>query len=152
MNPQEVLPLHNHPFSPPPYFCAGSAHSPPRLLEARKDEILGNRCTRLVIPPEAFDLEYDLLLNEEKITIKLTEYLDTLDMATSGLKLNYIYDDGDEELFESAGMFRIRAEFNRKPLKLIKGRLIKVQFPSLAKGNKFNLYKLSDEGLWEYHG
>ena len=33
--------MRDHPFAPPPTFCAGSAHSPPRLLEGRKGNNVG---------------------------------------------------------------------------------------------------------------
>jgi hypothetical protein len=123
-------------------------------IDPRKENILtGDKGTRLVIPPGAFDLDYDDLGKNIKINIRLTEYITSFDLSTSGISMTYFNKENDEEeLFESAGMFHIAADYKNEELKLLEKKKIKVQFPNIVPGEKFNVYKINKSGQWEYNG
>ncbi len=117
-----------------------------------KNEVIGVKGTKLIIPERAFDLDYEDLNKNETITIKLIEVIDVFDFVTSGIDLIYINDEGNEEIFESAGMFKISAEHKNDIIKLQKDLKIEINFPNIVSGEKFNMYKLAQNGQWKYNG
>lgn len=114
-------------------------------------EVTGKRGTRLKIPEYAFDLNYDEMVTGDPINVYLTEMIDTHEMIASGVPLTY-EENGEEMLFESAGMFRVEAYYNEKPLKLATGKKIEVQFPNNVPGDKFWVYKMNEDGKWVKDG
>jgi len=118
---------------------------------AQKNTLTGKRGTRIGIPEKAFDLDYARFKGDEKVTFQLVEIVDNFDFATSGVDLSYNL-DGQNVPFESAGMFKMDAEFEGAKVKLKKDNKIDVQFPDITPGEKFNVYKMDNKGTWQYNG
>jgi hypothetical protein len=118
----------------------------------KKNIIKGKKGTRLIIPEKAFDLDYDDFKKDEKVTVKLIEITNSFDIASSGMELTYINEDGDDEIFESAGMLNVSAEYKKEDLELDDDKKIKVHFPNILPGEKFNVYQLNNDGRWELDG
>lgn len=118
-----------------------------------KSKVKGKRGTCLIIPPKTFDLDYDDLKTGEKISVQLVEVIDNFDFITAGVSLIY-YNKArkEEQIFESAGMFKVTATYKGDRLKLVDGKKITVEFPNMVPGEKFNVYKVNSSGQWEYNG
>ncbi len=123
-----------------------------RINPHKRNVIKAKHGTKLIIPENALDLDYEDLAENDNINIELTEYVDSFALATSGINLIYINDKGKEEIFESAGMFKINAKFNGKSIELREDKKIDVHFPDIVPGDKFNVYKINKDGYWEYDG
>ncbi|MCP4130817.1 MAG: hypothetical protein GY754_07530 [bacterium] len=118
-----------------------------------QNTVKGKRGTKLRIPGKAFDMDYDDLKCHEVVEIKLIEVVDNLDFAASGIGLLYYNEHtGEEEVMESAGMFKVAAVYDNEELGLREGKKITVLFPNIVPGEKFNVYKLNSDGQWEYNG
>lgn len=123
-----------------------------KINPLKKNVITGKKGTHLTIPKEVFDINYDDLNKEDTVTVKLIEVMDTFDFPCSGIELTYYDENGEEKLFESAGMFKVTADYKGKELALADNKKIKVEFPNLVPGDKFNVYKINKKGEWQYDG
>jgi hypothetical protein len=136
-------------------FYPLSTFDPPKTVKAIdpavKNSVTGKKGIRLNIPADVFDLPRSFKKGDT-VNIELTEVLDSFDYLVSGIGLNYTGLDGQPALFESGGMYNVRATFKDKNIKLKKGKKIEVQMPSLVKGEEYGMYRLDDDGRWEYNG
>jgi hypothetical protein len=123
-----------------------------RINPLKRNIIKATHGTKLIIPEKALDLDYDDLSENDKVEIEITEYIDSFALAASGINLIYINNEGKEEIFESAGIFKINAQLNGENIELDEDKKIDVHFPNIVPGDKFNVYKLNKKGQWEYDG
>jgi hypothetical protein len=132
-----------------------STFNPPKTVKAIdpavKNSITGKKGIRLNIPADVFDLPRSFKKGDS-VNIELTEVLDAFDYLVSGIGLNYTGNDGEKALFESGGMYNVRATYKDKNLDLKDGKKIEVQMPSLVKGEEYLMYRLDDGRRWEYNG
>ncbi len=114
-----------------------------QIIPGKKQTITGERGTRITVPPDAFAAS-------GPVELKLVEVTDTFDALAVNQSLEF-EQNGQPALFESAGMFNLRAYDGNKPLQLRPGARLGVQFPNRRPGDKFNVYTVKD-GKWKHHG
>jgi hypothetical protein len=136
-------------------FYPLSTFSPPKTVKAIdpavKNSVTGKKGIRLNIPADAFDLPRSFKKGDT-VNIELVEVIDSFDYLVSGIGLNYVDYNGQQTLFESGGMYNVRASYKDKSIELKEGKKIEVQMPSLVKGEEFGMYRLDEDGRWEYNG
>ena len=99
------------------------------------------------IPANAF-LDIDGNVIKDKVEISFREFYNPLDFYLAGIPMNYT-DEGEEKVFESAGMVEINANSNKKELFVNPDNKIKVDLLSFTKSPDFNLYDLDKKtGQW----
>lgn len=99
------------------------------------------------IPANAF-LDIDGNVIKDKVEISFREFYNPLDFYLAGIPMNYT-DEGEEKVFESAGMVEINANSNKKELFVNPDNKIKVELLSFTKSPDFNLYDLDKKtGQW----
>jgi len=115
-----------------------------------RNKITGKKGSRFYIPPQAFDLPISYKKGTT-IEINLSEYTSTNEMVSSGIPLHYTNEKGQQSIFESAGMFDIKALYKGNSLKLKNEKKIVVKFPLIKPGEKYFVYYMKD-GKWIKHG
>lgn len=116
-----------------------------------ENTITGNGGTKITIPKNVFVDSKGKYISD-KVTVKLIEVFNSVDLAFSGIEMIYKDKDGTVYQFESAGMFKLTAKSNNEKLSLAKGSKINVLFPNIVPGDRFNVYKLNSKGDWIYNG
>lgn len=123
--------------------------SPPeqifRINPGAPNQLTGKRGTRLTIPANSFDTD------REMVEVRLTEAVDGFDIAATGLPMHFEDELGQTRQFESAGMFRVTAQTEGRNVELKDGARIQVEFPNLAPGEKFRVYRF-DGKSWKHDG
>ncbi|MCP4133149.1 MAG: hypothetical protein GY754_19435 [bacterium] len=122
------------------------------ILPGKENTVTAKKGTRLIIPANSFNIDPDEYTPGEKITLSITEIIDRFDFASSGVSLTYYNEKGEEENFESAGMFSVEAVHKGERIDLAEGKKISVQFPNVAPGDKYKVYFVNDKGQWQHHG
>lgn len=125
--------------------------TPIKVLSHKDNVVTANKGTRLSIPSHAFVDQRGQPI-KEPVTLRVIEIVDPLDFVTSGVSLEYDPPNGQRQYFKSAGMFRIGASCNGKPVRLARGKKIGVEFPIIQPGNDFFVYKRDRHGRWHRHG
>ncbi len=78
------------------------------------------------------------------VELSLKKYTSVASILGSGIPMHYQGEDG-EGIFQSAGMFDIRASANGELLELAKGKELKVGFPTKVKGD-YDFFKFEESG------
>ena len=86
------------------------------------NELQGEKGTELVIQKNSFVNENNELIDGE-VTVKLIEALDSVDIAGTQVTMEYYKEDGTRTLFQSAGMYKVTAEYNNSPVFLAKEKI-----------------------------
>lgn len=116
----------------------------------KKHSITGSRGTVLEIPEYAF-VDKDGRKVEKEVVVSVSEALDSLDIAGSGISMEYT-ENGQTAYFQSAGMFKVTAEYDGQELSLAEGKTIRVAFPDVEPGDEYFVYYLDEKGNWRKHG
>ena len=88
--------------------------------------------------------------NAGKCDIKFREFHDGVDILLSGIPMQIKTIEGNR-IFETAGMFELRAEKDGKSLTLAPESKIDVRLASYVEGNDYNVFQLDEKiGNWEF--
>jgi len=114
-----------------------------------KSSTLAYNKTKIEIPSNAF-LDKQGKVITTPISLTYREFNDPLEVAMSGIPMKYDT-GGISGVFETAGMFELRAESEGKEVFPNPEALITVEMASTQKDTDYNIYKLDDEtGEWIY--
>lgn len=84
------------------------------------------------------------------VSIQYRDYHNPLEVFLSGIPMNYD-SNGVDYIFETAGMFEIRANQNSQPLSLKNDSKITIELVSSSNETDFNFYAFNEnEGQWIY--
>ena len=89
-------------------------------------------------------------LVEGRYILKYREFRDQADIATSGIPMFYTEHGNKDEIFNSTGMFEIRAFKDGEELVLKKDAIINFRSTKVLEG--VNYYALDEEGNWTQEG
>ena len=81
--------------------------------------------------------------------IKYREYHDAASVVLSGIPMNY-YSNGQEQHFQTAGMFDIAGEQNGAALAIKEGSGIQVDLASFADEDDYSFFALNEETGWQF--
>ena len=116
-----------------------------------KGRFKGKKGTLIKIAENSF-LNKEGKLYKGKVKVQLKEATNSLEIAASGIPMTYTTENGEETLFESAGMFYLNAKDKKgNQLSLAKGKNVEIQFPNRVTGKRFKVY-FFDGKKWVYHG
>ena len=105
--------------------------------------------TRIFIPANTFQNEKGMKATG-KAKLKFREFHNPIDFFLSGIPMSYD-SAGIEQLFESSGMFELRAFQNNEVLQVAEGNKIELEFASFNNIPNTNFYYLDEENeKWEY--
>ncbi len=145
-NPDELLAVHNS-FNG---FKNDFNHLPQSfVVDVQRDVVLKTKNgSRFHIPKNSFvDASGNVV--KGKVQFDIMEFNTRGEIISSNIPMVYQNPGGENEQFESAGMFSIDAFQNNMPLILGKGKKIKVEYATNVDG-PFNFYKLQgDSSNWE---
>jgi hypothetical protein len=112
------------------------------------EEIKTSYGSRIIVPKNAFlDSEGNIFRGEA--TVLHREFHDRASIFFSGIPMHY--DSAAGYVFESAGMFELRAEGNGKPLNPNPASPITVMMNSASKENGYNIYYFNEKtSAWAY--
>ena len=74
------------------------------------------------------------------VDLKFRMFSNPLEIYLAGIPMNFTNENGEELVFESAGMFKINASNNGKAVLVNPNSKIKVDAVSFSDDPKFNLY------------
>ena len=110
---------------------------------AAESSVSGRAGTKLFFPKDAFALPADYRVGGQ-VKVELTEAMDTASLLAAGINLRV-----GEGMLESAGMFRLYAYYNNRPVKLARSATVTV--PTNGDGRGFAVYHYRD-GQWRLRG
>lgn len=104
--------------------------------------------TVIQIPEHAF-VDKSGKIIEEPVLIELEEFHSASDIFLSGITMHY-EQNGVDESFESAGMFRIDGSCNGEQIEIAKGKTVNVQLASATKDSNYDFFQLNEKtAKWE---
>ncbi len=104
--------------------------------------------TVIQIPEHAF-VDKSGKIIEEPVMIELEEFHSASDIFLSGITMHY-EQNGVDESFESAGMFRIDGSCNGEQIEVAKGKTLNVQLASSNKDSNYDFFQLNEKtAKWE---
>jgi len=117
-------------------------------IDNSKDTILvSDKGSYISIPKNCFVDETGQSITKD-ITISLDEYLDPASILLSGIPMKFI-EGRDTMDFQSAGMCKILASANSKPLQISKNKEINIGLRNLSSAPNYNLYYFDTlSGSW----
>ncbi len=102
-------------------------------------------------PPNAFVTANGELATGH-VEVKYREFHDAIDVFLSGIPMEY-KETGETKIFQTAGMFELRAEQNGEPLSLQAGKPATVRMASYVQGDEYQFYALNETTeAWELVG
>lgn len=112
------------------------------LFNASQAQVLvTKKYSRITVPAGSFERKDGSAPANVKVVF--SEYQTAGEIIASELPMTYVDDKKDTILFESAGMFEIRAFEGENELKIKPGKQISIELSTPAAG-KFNFYALND--------
>lgn len=116
------------------------------LYPYKDNTIRGVQGTEIMIPANSFLLpkKYN---SKDSITIELIEIQNDLDFLTYGVDMFYLHKN-KFYVFESGGMFEIRAMYFDREIKLKSSAKIQVTLREIASNRKMKLYKYENKEIW----
>jgi len=117
-------------------------------IDAQKDTVLLYKTgSKITIPKNAF-LDSEGKVIKGKVDIQYREFSNAFDIYLGGIPMQYD-SDGTAQVFETAGMFEIKATLNNKAVYVNPDNKIQVDMVSFEQGNQYNLYQLDEvTGKW----
>jgi hypothetical protein len=117
-------------------------------IDAIKDTIINYKNgTKILIPKNAFLDSKGNIINKE-VDLKFRTFSNPLEIYLAGIPMNYNF-NGEEKVFESAGMFEITANYKGEKVFVNPTNKIKVNINSFNESNNFNTYDLNKESnVW----
>lgn len=120
-----------------------------RIIHNKRNTVRTNEGTRITVPENAFVYKDDGTPVEGEVDLEFTEYSNRGEIIASDITMVHTKEDGEEEVFESAGMFEISASQEGRELELAEGKEIKVELATDVDG-PFDFWQLNDDGTnWE---
>lgn len=111
-------------------------------ISPTKDTVIYHKSGSVIsIPKEAFLDEKGNVITTP-VALKFRMFSNPLDIYLAGIPMNFINENGEELVFESAGMFEINASNNGKAVQVNPNNKIKVDAVSFSDNSKFNRYDL----------
>ncbi|MBI1307198.1 MAG: OmpA family protein [Bacteroidetes bacterium] len=105
--------------------------------------VLNKKGTTLHIPSDAFEYE-DGSPVYGRVNLRYKEYRNSADMAFSQIPMFY-YSNGMQYAFNSSGMFELYGMYKDQPVKIARGKTLKIDY-ALAKQNPdIAFYRLNDD-------
>ncbi len=138
-NMENVFPMFLEPHKPSPQTF--------QINPNMENKITGKYGTEITIPGNAIGVPSQFR-NGDVITIELIEILNDLDFVTFGVDMLYYDSKSKPNLFESAGMFKIKAIYYNRELNLKKGAKMKVQIPQISSSRSMRIYTLDESKGW----
>lgn len=118
-------------------------------INAQKDTTLSIASgTQITIPANSLVDATGAVVKGEAM-IKYREYHDATSVVLSGIPMNY-NSNGQEQHFQTAGMFDIAGEQNGAALAIKEGSGIQVDLASFAEGLDYNLFALNKKTGWKF--
>ena len=112
------------------------------MISPTKDTVIYHKSGSVIsIPKEAF-LDENGAVISSPIDLKFRMFSNPLDIYLAGIPMNFTNENGEELVFESAGMFEINASNNGKAVQVNPNNKIKVDAVSFSEDAKFNRYDL----------
>lgn len=121
-------------------------------IDANKDTVINHNSGAIIkVPKNAFiNSNGDVITNN--VELKFRSFLNPLETYLAGIPMNYSV-NGEDKVFESAGMFEIIANSKGEKLFVNPESKIKVTINSFNEDNQFNTYDLEEEsGVWTETG
>ncbi len=103
------------------------------------------------VPAMAF-VDADGLPVKEEVVIRYREFHDAADIITSGIPMNLINEQGQEEWFQTAGMFEIRGFRDNEEVFLANGKTIDISMLSQTSGDYDTWFFDEKQGNWTKTG
>ncbi|MFT5156455.1 MAG: hypothetical protein ACI83I_000998 [Bacteroidia bacterium] len=104
--------------------------------------------SKISIPQKAFVTKSGEVI-KGVVDLTFQEYHDATDVILSGIPMTITTESGDQEAFESAGMFTVTASYKGEELDLASGKELEVNLASFKDGEQFNSYVFDeDKGNW----
>lgn len=111
-------------------------------ISPTKDTVIYHKSGSVIsIPKEAFLDEKGNVITTP-VALKFRMFSNPLDIYLAGIPMNFTNENGEELVFESAGMFEINASNNGKAVQVNPNNKIKVDAVSFSDDSKFNRYDL----------
>ncbi|XOV66598.1 MAG: hypothetical protein ACFHU9_13310 [Fluviicola sp.] len=120
-----------------------------RFIHNKRQTIRTEEGTRIHVPESAFIYKDDGKPVEGEVELEFTEYSNRGEIIASDIPMVHKKENGEEEIFESAGMFEISASQNGRELDLAEGKEIKVELATDVDG-PFDFWQLNgDRTNWD---
>ena len=114
-------------------------------ISPTKDTVIYHKSGSVIsIPKDAFLDEKGNVITTP-VALKFRMFSNPLDIYLAGIPMNFTNENGEELVFESAGMFEINASNNGKAVQVNPNNKIKVDAVSFSDDPKFNRYDLDPE-------
>lgn len=141
------VPMDNLSFIKPP-FLERDIEQEVFEIDAQKDEeIISESGSKLKIYKNTI-VGADGKVVKGKVKIEYRDFHNPLDVYLSGIPMEYD-SAGTKYIFETAGMFELKAYQNEKQLKLKSGDKIEVELVSTSNEPEFNFYNFDEStGVW----
>ncbi len=134
----------------PPFTDILSVPEKKMIVAERAQRVIFDDGFSVSIPQQAFVDQHGQSVTGE-IELALKTYTSAASVLASGIPMHYRGEEG-EGMFQSAGMFDIRAFANGQALSLAEGKKLEVGFPTDIKGDydffKFETSNNPSEGRW----
>jgi hypothetical protein len=143
--------LNEGPYINPPFKDLNVQYKKYYLDAERGGMITYKTGSKVVIPSNAFsDMNGNPL--KGKVEIRYKEFHDAVDFLVSGIPMTYD-SAGVKYQLESAGMVEVLGFQNGKPVRIAKGKTLKIQMASEYEGGIYNLYFLDTLSRnWSFRG
>lgn len=105
--------------------------------------VIGTKGSKLHIPSYAF-VDKEGCMITDRVTIEISDYKSSADMALSGIPMTYTDTSGVEYNFNSAGMVDIRGYYKDEPIEVAANKILKLDYALARKGDDINFYALND--------
>lgn len=120
-----------------------------KIAHNKRQTIKTEEGTRIHVPENAFVRKEDGTPVEGEVELEFTEYSNMGEIIASDIPMYHIKENGEKEIFESAGMFEISARQNGVELELAEGKEIKVELATDVDGS-FDFWQMNDDrSNWE---
>lgn len=104
--------------------------------------------TRIMVPPNAF-VDKNGQPVSGQVDLKYREFHSAVDIMVSGIPMK-MNDGGEEQDFESAGMFELKGYSGANEIEIADGKDLKVQLASFKPEENYNHYYFDEEkGEWK---
>ncbi|MDB3907500.1 hypothetical protein N9355_08500 [Crocinitomicaceae bacterium] len=120
-----------------------------KIIHNKRQTIRTDEGTRVHLPENAFVYKDDGTPVEGEVDLEFSEYSNRGEIIASDITMVHTKENGEEEVFESAGMFEISASQDGRELELAEGKEIKVELATDVDGS-FDFWQLNEDRTnWE---
>jgi hypothetical protein len=121
-------------------------------IDTSKDTLIRYNSATIIRIPQAAFLDKDGNVITSKVKVRFRSFSNPIEIFLSGLPMEYT-SNGEDKVFESAGMVEILANADGKEVFTNPNSKIEIDFLSLDSSNEFNVYNLDTiSGQWQEQG